>query len=506
MPFNTGVFTRLYSWVNDAASSIPITATRMDNDSNDIASALSNCVTRDGQGYFATNVNFNGYKGNNVAAGTLRTDAVNVGQLQDSLQDYLTSIAGTNTITANLSGLTAYVAGQSFWFLPAATNTGAVTINIQGLGAKNITKGGAIPLVAGDIVAGAQYRIYYDGTQFQLNSFANYASVAGASGNLAGVVGLAASATLTLAQLGSQIVFYGSTASQTLSLPAASTVAAGKGYWFTNVSAVSVSITANGTDTIGTNVPGIGLSQPATLVLQPGDTTFLISNGTGVWYEQQGVRAVNGPTVRASALVTYTTNTSLSSSDIGRVSAYYNVSTGGTFTLPPTSSLYVGACITCTVTAAGLLGISANTGQSIIGFGSAGVAGITLGFSDCITLQWNGTYWVQISGAAQFGVGQTPQIQTLGAGAGQRQAGTTYTNTFGKPIEVNITFTSVGSIGDWIISIGGTANKRGGFIYNPGGSTYSSSLIFTVPVGATYSVAAANITGSFTITQWTEQR
>ncbi len=45
----TGVFNRLYSWVNDAANNLPINATRMDADSNDIAAGLSNCLTRDGQ-------------------------------------------------------------------------------------------------------------------------------------------------------------------------------------------------------------------------------------------------------------------------------------------------------------------------------------------------------------------------------------------------------------------------------------------------------------------------
>jgi len=52
MPFNgSGVFVRLYSWVADAAAGIDITASRMDNDTNDItANGLGLCLTRDGQG------------------------------------------------------------------------------------------------------------------------------------------------------------------------------------------------------------------------------------------------------------------------------------------------------------------------------------------------------------------------------------------------------------------------------------------------------------------------
>lgn len=50
MPFNgAGVFTRIYNWVTDQANGIYVQADRMDTDTDDIATALSNCVTRDGQ-------------------------------------------------------------------------------------------------------------------------------------------------------------------------------------------------------------------------------------------------------------------------------------------------------------------------------------------------------------------------------------------------------------------------------------------------------------------------
>jgi hypothetical protein len=43
-----------------------------------------------------------------------------------------------------------------------------VTIDINGLGAKDITKDGANVLGAGEIVTGAVYSITYDGVRFQL--------------------------------------------------------------------------------------------------------------------------------------------------------------------------------------------------------------------------------------------------------------------------------------------------------------------------------------------------
>jgi hypothetical protein len=63
MAFNgSGTFNRLYSWVQDAANGVNIDATRMDNEFNGIATALSDCVTRDGQSPFTANIPAGGFK------------------------------------------------------------------------------------------------------------------------------------------------------------------------------------------------------------------------------------------------------------------------------------------------------------------------------------------------------------------------------------------------------------------------------------------------------------
>jgi hypothetical protein len=79
--------------------------------------------------------------------------------------------SGTNTITLTPStALTAYVLGTTYKFTAAATNTSATTLNISGLGAKNIKKGedGAIALAGNEIINGHDYHVYYDGTQFRI--------------------------------------------------------------------------------------------------------------------------------------------------------------------------------------------------------------------------------------------------------------------------------------------------------------------------------------------------
>ena len=82
MPYNgVGVFTRVYQWVQDAANGIFVDATRTDTDSNDIASGLTNCVTRDGQSPWLNNIPAGGFKITNLGIGAQPTDSVNYQQV-----------------------------------------------------------------------------------------------------------------------------------------------------------------------------------------------------------------------------------------------------------------------------------------------------------------------------------------------------------------------------------------------------------------------------------------
>lgn len=83
--------------------------------------------------------------------------------------DPLSSVSGTNTITATCTGLTAYASGQVFRFTPANTNTGATTLNVTSLGAKNVYFRNAA-CVGGELIANVPVVVQYDGTQFQILS------------------------------------------------------------------------------------------------------------------------------------------------------------------------------------------------------------------------------------------------------------------------------------------------------------------------------------------------
>jgi len=81
----------------------------------------------------------------------------------------LITVTGTNTlIGTSVPPYTSYVAGMTLSFIPVNTNSGAVTLDLDGLGAKNIFVGSSTALSSGDLVAGRIAQIQYDGTRFQL--------------------------------------------------------------------------------------------------------------------------------------------------------------------------------------------------------------------------------------------------------------------------------------------------------------------------------------------------
>lgn len=164
----------------------------LDAEINDIATALTQSLAKDGQTVPTANLPMGGFKHTNVNTASARTEYARASQVQDGTFTYLSSVSGADTITASAPiGLSAYAAGQEFRFVSIGANTGAVTLNINSIGAKSVTKDGATALAAGDIASGAVCVVVYDGTQFQLVSAR---VVSAASDTVAGVVELATNA------------------------------------------------------------------------------------------------------------------------------------------------------------------------------------------------------------------------------------------------------------------------------------------------------------------------
>jgi hypothetical protein len=180
---------------NPVVTGTTISSTTTNNTFSDIATALTGSISADGQTTPTGNLPMGGYKHTNVADATVRAQYATAGQSQDSAFTFLTSPSGTNTITATASlGMSAYATGQRFFFVAPAANTGAVTLNINAIGAKSVTKNGTTALVANDIAINAVAQVVYDGTQFQL---LNPTAAANVSSFSAGTTGLTPSTATT---------------------------------------------------------------------------------------------------------------------------------------------------------------------------------------------------------------------------------------------------------------------------------------------------------------------
>jgi hypothetical protein len=91
--------------------------------------------------------------------------------------DGVNTSSGTNTITLAASRtMTAYAQGDLYTFKAGGTNTGATTINVDSLGAKDVQFNGAA-CTGGEIVSDLMYTVVYDGTQFQLMNASSFPAI-----------------------------------------------------------------------------------------------------------------------------------------------------------------------------------------------------------------------------------------------------------------------------------------------------------------------------------------
>lgn len=78
MPFDgNGTFSRVMNWVQDAAAAIKIKADRHDQNDDDFANGLTNCLTKDGQTQPTNHIPMNGKRLMNLGDPTADTDAAN---------------------------------------------------------------------------------------------------------------------------------------------------------------------------------------------------------------------------------------------------------------------------------------------------------------------------------------------------------------------------------------------------------------------------------------------
>jgi hypothetical protein len=179
MPYNgSGTFNRIYDWTTDEGNGIDIEAIRMDAEDDGFASGLSNAITKDGQTTIVANIPFNSKKITGLGNGSVRTDSITLGQVQDNTYEYLGENGGAaDAYTWNPSpAISAYTEGQT-WRVKIGSgdsNTGASTANINALGTRTINKsdgaGSTTALESSDMIAGGVYEFVDNGTTLTLQN------------------------------------------------------------------------------------------------------------------------------------------------------------------------------------------------------------------------------------------------------------------------------------------------------------------------------------------------
>jgi hypothetical protein len=254
-----------------------ITATAFNALTADLATGLSTCVTKDGQTTVTANLPMGGNKLTGLGAGTLGTDSARLSQVQGGVASLL-GVSGIDTISGSGSPqVTSYATGQMFWFVASGTNTGATTLNIDSLGAKNITRGTAA-LAAGDIISGAVALVVYDGTQFQLLSIIRSIQTNGT---------IASAGTTNIGAANAEYL----SVSGTTTITAFDAVVAGI-YRVLQFQG-ALTLTHNGTSLI---LPGA-----ANITTAAGDVAGFVSLGSGNWRCQWYQRASGAPVVNPAA-------------------------------------------------------------------------------------------------------------------------------------------------------------------------------------------------------------
>ena len=82
MPYDSqGNFYRIHNWEQDRIDDIEIVSDRHDEEDDNFAEGLSQCLLRDGRSALSGNLNAGNNKIQNLTNGTASKDAVNKGQM-----------------------------------------------------------------------------------------------------------------------------------------------------------------------------------------------------------------------------------------------------------------------------------------------------------------------------------------------------------------------------------------------------------------------------------------
>lgn len=245
-----GVFSGPNTWDQQAASIDPtIRSDQHDTHDEDIATALTGSVARDGQSAMTGALNMANNKITNLGDSTAEQDAPNRRQVQADVFAWCGTAGGTaNAILLTPSfAISSYSTKQRFVFIAAQGNDDVVTVNVSGVGARSLLTADGKELRPGDLDTNLMVVMEYNGTAFQVTSPTLNPRGAQAL-NISGTT----SYTVKVSDDKRLITVNSNLGATTITLPAASE--AGSGF-FVSIKKISldksdITIAANGAETI----------------------------------------------------------------------------------------------------------------------------------------------------------------------------------------------------------------------------------------------------------------
>lgn len=103
----------------------------------------------------------------------LDTDETNIANLKKETIKLAVLTGSNNAYGATISTVTSYTTGLNIDIIPNVANTGACTLNVNGLGAKNLTYNG-VALTNGFLQANKIYRTIYNGMSFEIQPSSSF--------------------------------------------------------------------------------------------------------------------------------------------------------------------------------------------------------------------------------------------------------------------------------------------------------------------------------------------
>lgn len=158
--------------VSNFVSGTTIVAADMNTWLGDLGSEIANSLAKDGQTSPTANLPMGGFRHTNVSNATARDQYYTLAQAMNDAATWRGTAGGTGdalTITTSPT-TTAYAQGERHTFIMPGTNTGAVTLNVNGIGAVAVVGLGGSALTAGSLVSGQIVHVVYVAPGFRVVS------------------------------------------------------------------------------------------------------------------------------------------------------------------------------------------------------------------------------------------------------------------------------------------------------------------------------------------------